>query len=109
MKRKRIDEGKSMREVGQEETDERKGMRVGVMREKEVRTWWKRDGEDGKWEGDARGDEKGMRDWGRGTMGEGQWKREVILGKGWRVVISACLTTLGLIFFFTLKSTSPWI
>ncbi len=37
--------------------------------------------EDGKWEGDARGDEKAMRDWGRGTMGEGQWKREVILGK----------------------------
>jgi len=27
-----------MREEGQEETDERKGMRVGVMREKEVRT-----------------------------------------------------------------------
>jgi hypothetical protein len=26
-----------MREEGQEETDERKGMRVGVMRQKEVR------------------------------------------------------------------------
>jgi hypothetical protein len=33
--------------------------------------------EDGKGEMDARADEKGMRDGGRGTMGEGQWKREV--------------------------------
>jgi hypothetical protein len=38
--------------------------------------------ENGKWEGDARGDEKGMRDEGRVTMGEGQWKREVMFGKG---------------------------
>ena len=30
--------GTSMREEGEEETDERKGMRVGVMRQKEVRT-----------------------------------------------------------------------
>jgi len=30
----------------------------------------KRDGEDCKWEGDARGDEKGMRNEGRRTMEE---------------------------------------
>ena len=38
--------------------------------------------EDGKCEGDVRGNEKGMRDEGRVTMREGHWKREVTLGKG---------------------------
>ena len=42
---------------------------------------------DGQGEGDARGDEKGIKDEGRFTEGEGQWKIEVrderlILGKG---------------------------
>jgi hypothetical protein len=32
---------------------------------------------DGKGEGDARGDEKGIKDEGRFTEGEGQWKIEV--------------------------------
>jgi hypothetical protein len=32
--------------------------------------------------GGCRGDEKGIRDEGRVTMGEGQWKREVMFGKG---------------------------